>query len=345
MLATYPLNATSDNWFHDCVMDMISAIHNAVKNDLVRPDWMNSVPAIHKETVRPNFGLNKKLKGYFEVVSDLCDDEIDVLENALTKQNEIEQLLAANAACDCASDFHAMALEKLAELMKYAFKKLTDFGIRDTHYKAIYDSLSAKVCPFCGCEEFDSPKSKREDLDHYIPISLYPFAGSNLRNLAPMGMKCNERYKGANNILKDGADNTRSAFDPYLNETAKLSLINSAPLQVDAMRPDWDIQLIGDNDKVTTWDDVFDIRRRWKDDVLDVNYSNWITAFVAYCRDSSPTDIGTLITQLDNYILFLEVEGLNDKAFLKLATFKMIHHHCNNGDDELIAFMLNTLRN
>ena len=86
------------------------------------------------------------------------------------------------------------------------------------------------MCPFCGCEYFDAPGAPREDLDHYLPKSLYPFAAANLRNLVPMGMKCNERYKLAQDILRDAAGVRRRSFDPYAERQIKVILDNSVPL-------------------------------------------------------------------------------------------------------------------
>ncbi|MCK7494405.1 MAG: hypothetical protein MZW92_26920 [Comamonadaceae bacterium] len=60
---------------------------------------------------------------------------------------------------------------------------LTKIGIRDRRYQAIYKSAMYHMCPFCGCEYFDAPGAPREDLDHYLAKSRYPFAAVNLEIL------------------------------------------------------------------------------------------------------------------------------------------------------------------
>ena len=85
------------------------------------------------------------------------------------------------------------------------------------------------MCPFCALEYFDAPGAPREDLDHYLAVSRYPFAAANLRNLTPMGMKCNERHKGDGDILRDEAGNRRQSFDPYVERELQVSVLNSIP--------------------------------------------------------------------------------------------------------------------
>ena len=113
----------------------------------------------------------------------------------LVQQNRIADLAICATDCEILSDLPKAIQAPVAEPCNFAFELLTGLGVRDRHYRAIYTTVPYHVCPFCGCEYFDAPGAPREDLDHYLPRNLYPFAAANLRNLVPMGMKCNERYK------------------------------------------------------------------------------------------------------------------------------------------------------
>ncbi len=64
------------------------------------------------------------------------------------------------------------------------------------------------VCPVCDKEISDSDNKDGTavcDLDHFFPISQYPFLSMHPYNLIPTCKECNETYKGATNILLDSS--------------------------------------------------------------------------------------------------------------------------------------------
>jgi hypothetical protein len=120
---------------------------------------------------------------------------------------------------------------------------------------------------------------------HYLPKSLYPFAAANLRNLVPMGMKCNKRYKLAQDILRDTAGVRQRSFDPYAERHLKVVLDNSVPFGgADGQTPDWQIDFDPDAVECTTWDNVFHVRERIKRDVLDSSFWQWLRDFSAWFK-------------------------------------------------------------
>ena len=206
----------------------------------------------------------------------------------LVQQNRIADLVTCSTDCESLSDLPKAIQAPVAELFGFAFELLTGLGVRDRHYHAIYTAVPYHVCPFCGCEYFDAPGAPREDLDHYLPKSLYPFAAANLRNLVPMGMKCNERYKLAQDILRDAAGVRRRSFDPYAERHLKVVLDNSVPFGgADGQTPDWQIDFDPDSVECTTWDNVFHVRERIKRDVLDASFWQWLRDFSAWFNSHS----------------------------------------------------------
>jgi hypothetical protein len=132
----------------------------------------------------------------------------------MVQQNAIADLVSCASDCECLAELPTTIQAPAKNLFLFGFSLLTDLGVRDLHYSAIYNATSYHLCPFCGLEYFDAPGAPREDLDHYLASSRYAFAAANLRNLSPMGMKCNERYKLAGDILRDATGNRRRSFDP-----------------------------------------------------------------------------------------------------------------------------------
>jgi hypothetical protein len=199
------------------------------------------------------------------------------------------------------------------------------------------------VCPFCGCEYFDAPGAPREDLDHYLPQSLYPFAAANLRNLVPMGMKCNERYKQAQDILRDAAGIRRRSFDPYADRQIKVTLDKSIPFGgADGQTPDWRIDFDPDCEECTTWDNVFHIRERIKRDVLDPSFRPWLRDFSAWFKmqmgTANPRD-AEVSEAIRTYAEYMALMGLKAREFLQAPVFQMLHRHCAAGDQRVLAFM------
>ena len=96
------------------------------------------------------------------------------------EQNELVALFDCSGECEVITDLPESIRQAAQNLFAFGYDLLTDLGIRDTQYKEIYNVITDTVCPFCGSEYFDAPESRREDLDHYLAKTLYPFAASEL---------------------------------------------------------------------------------------------------------------------------------------------------------------------
>lgn len=164
---------------------------------------------------------------------------------------------------------HADRLEDLPEtsrapiraLFENAFAVLTPLCIRDHNYRTFLQLVDHEICAFCGSEYFSGASSRREPLDHYLAVSVYPFAGANTRNLVPMGTKCNSSYKLAQDVLRGPAAARRVCFDPYAAASVAVSLMNSQLFARDDGMPAWVVEFQGDQARIQTWDEVFEIRR------------------------------------------------------------------------------------
>ncbi|WP_446368285.1 restriction endonuclease subunit S [Coleofasciculus sp. G3-WIS-01] len=292
--------------------------------------------------------LGDKLKNYQEPLKTISASERDRILQAFNDQNKIALLLSCQHDCETIQDLPQIIHKPVRDLFIYAFEilKEEDLEIRDQHYKAIYDAVSDHICPFCGYEPFDAPGARREALDHYLSKEKYAFAAANLRNLVPMGNKCNSRYKLAQDILRKDDGTRRKSFDPYNHGTLTVSLDNSQPFvgelgKTGERLPKWEIDFGSNTEEVATWDDVFHIRERYERDVLNEGFTSYLREFGNYCKycDSVPTSTEELIDAIRKYRSYQESNGFKDKAFLKAAVFRMLHRHCQNGDERLIQFI------
>jgi hypothetical protein len=351
MLFGYPIAATAENWLHECLHEMLQLIHTCLKTGKPLPAWPDIIPEPYRNRLQKRTRLRDRLIDYQKALAKLSVLEQNQILQAFNDQNEIALLVSCQCDCEAVTDLPSAIREPVKALFKFAFSLLTDLEIRDKHYKKIYDAASYHTCPFCGCEYFDAPGAPREALDHYLLEHKYPFAAANLRNLVPMGNKCNSRYKLAQDILRKDDGTRRKSFDPYNHGTVTISLNNSQPFAGTIGRtgeslPKWEIDFSSSTEEVTTWDDVFHIRERYERDVLDEAFNSWLNGFRYWCRcRNSPVSEQEWVDAIEGYAIYHESLGFEDRAFLKAAVFRMLHIHCKNGDQRLINLIRDVVSN
>jgi hypothetical protein len=245
--------------------------------------------------------------------------------------------------------FPATLQVALKDYFRAAFDVLGPLGVRDRQYALVYELLASKTCPFCGVELMDAPGLPREDLDHYLPIAKYPFAGVNLRNLAPMGAKCNSSYKLQKDVLHDDLGHRRRCFDPYGERVGKISLRESRMFAGDVRDsfrlPAWEVELQSEQmEETETWDAVFRIKERYRRSVLDAFFREWIQHFRYWCIRSAEQvfTVEELVTALRQYQFAVVQEAEAQGLFLRRAMFDMLEHKCSQAanNERLVAWML-----
>lgn len=344
MLFGYPIAVTAENWLHDSLVAAVRRIHELVDERKRMPSWPNILPDAYRVKLSGRTGLAKRLKDYAKAIKALTPAQRQIVLEALEGQNRISDLLIRHCDCDELADLPVAAQQPAKALFTFAFGLLTEYEIRQRQYKALCGSIPARVCPFCGCEGLDAPGAPQEDLDHYIPRSKYPFAAANLRNLAPMGGRCNATYKRAQDPLRGNDGQRRLACDPYVTNGLVVSLSNSV---VDELTPgpiitDWVIEFFPMDEAVETWDEIFHIKERWKRDVLDdVTFNQWLSDFQTYCftatlQFAGDDDVANAVSRYEQYLTGC---GFSDRAFLKAAVFRFLLRRCTAGCQRLLPIL------
>lgn len=345
MLYGYPVEAVAENWLHETLCAVVNTINAKASANEKLPDWPEIIPEAGREALKRKTGLESRINNLNKAFIKLTPDERITVLAALTRQNNISALTSCE--CDCLTfvELPVLVQNEIKELFLYAFGLLTDLKIRDRHYAIIYNAAAHHVCPFCGLEFFEAPGQRREDYDHYLLKDVYPLAAANLRNLVPMGGKCNSSYKKMQDILKNDDGIRRRSFNPYNNSGVAVSLDNSVPFEGNNGQPRWQIEFAPATEESTTWENVFHIRDRYIRNVLDPDFKGWLRTFGNWCRVATiaPTTGEELIGALDRYIITLEEQGLSDRAFLKVAVFKMLRAHCAEKNQRLIEFLFESL--
>ncbi|MDO5978987.1 hypothetical protein [Flavivirga spongiicola] len=145
---------------------------------------------------------------------------------------------------------------------------LGKYDIKD-HYKKVFKEKKDTWCPFCGMEKFVSFKRFKQDYDHLLYKAKYPVASVNMHNLAPMGIKCNRIHKKTDDLLMDDDGNIRSAVNPYYNIISPIFDLKGSTMSSDPSKRVWQVNITPNSSEVLTWDSVFDITDRCKEEFLE----------------------------------------------------------------------------
>jgi hypothetical protein len=316
--------------------------------------WPDCIPEQRRAELSAKTGLRDRRATFLAAYEGLELDGRAATKAAVGRQNAIPALYDGHTACLRVTDLPVAIHEAANDLFRFAFGLLTPLGLRDAHYKMIYESLKYRVCPFCGVERLDAPSMPREDLDHYLPIAIYPFAGANLRNLSPMGGRCNTSFKHTADVIFNAAGVRRRCSDPYSGPSFQISLTSSQPFEGQTVNlikcPLWVIEIEGeDDDAAATWDNVFRIRERYITSYLNPEFRDWISHFAIWCvRSETPvTNAAEAIVALSGYIEITIQEGLADSAFLKRAVFSMLRDRCEDGElsERMTEWLVNLVSN
>lgn len=343
MLFGYPIQATENNWLHDCFYKIIKTIHEKLESNTEIPKWPDIIPDKHREILKTHRGLKDRLLAYINAIGSIEPIERQRVFETFVNQNKIKNLLSCECDCLKISDLHQSVRSSILDLAKFFFELLTTLKIRDSHYSIIYNSLKIKNCPFCGYESFDAPSAPREDYDHYLAVSIYPFAAANLYNLVPMGGKCNKTYKKSVDILYDDTGNRRRAFNPYDHQPINISLRDSNPFsEENNLVPLWKIDFYPNSTECETWDCVFKIRERYVRDILNQSYNNWLGNFAnwfinKYKIDNISDD--KITESINEYRELLELQELSGQEFFRFLVFDMLYVHCRDGSERLSKFL------
>ena len=92
MLFGYPIEATSENWLHECLEQILRFIHNNLTDSSISTDWAEAISEPYKSLLKPRLKITnttKQKKGVKEEESKREKPE-------RKEEREIEQSEGAN---------------------------------------------------------------------------------------------------------------------------------------------------------------------------------------------------------------------------------------------------------
>jgi hypothetical protein len=347
LLVSYPVEAAEENWLHESLLHGLKVVHKCLDNNDVIPEWADLLPAtLSKEqasllTARP--GISSRVFKYAEEIRHLPPNQRDEIFTAMTDQNEFFGMIDGSVAISTLLPKYPLVQEAARDLFTFAYDALTALGVRDRQYRVIFAKLKDKICPFCGVERIMSPQEARQDLDHYLAKSIYPFAAVNMINLFPMCRCCNRDYKSDYNILIDGNGVRRKAFDPYKFPQIEMDLRKSVPFAgTNQTHPAWWVQFTPYSEELQCWDETFSISIRYSRDILNHGFSRWLDSFRVFCARVGYKNNLTDEQVLDILKTHYDRTTIDNPAgvdFLKPKVFDMLIHYFESNDERVIKFV------
>lgn len=147
--------------------------------------------------------------------------------------------------------------QSLKDIDDYLYDNALKWQSLDSSLKDLYEAIrnnsisTNQVCPFCGLERMENVESDiREDFDHFLLRSQYPFTTINLFNLIPMCKKCNQSYKKETDISSMG-----KIFYPFTENFY-------SQLDFEYKHGEFNILNSQYEDEILNWETLFKVKKR-----------------------------------------------------------------------------------
>lgn len=343
MLYTFPIGATDENWISATLLDVLRMALEALKQGNEPREFQDAIPAAYQAEFMRGTKFQELYREFIDQSRLLTPAECGLVLSALMEQNNFPAVFTSNTPCSSIEGTLPAVHEASKNLFKHAFEKLSVLKtpgsqqtIRAGYHQLVGAHLPYGSCPFCGYELLEAvdPDLVDPDLDHYLAVSKYPFAGVNLRNLTAMGTICNRSYKGAQDILCDEHGHRVDCIDPYGNEQVTISLEGTVLLPGEGQGPAWSLAFNPDA-KSQNWRRVFRLESRLKATVLEKRYQKWLTECVNYAQENE-IDISSRDGVLEAVRKFrntCKLETLPSIARLKENFFELIEAELNDPEE------------
>lgn len=353
MFYNYPVEATQQNWVSEALIGAVTLAVNKLREGSTAPKFKDAIKGEH----RAQFLVGSKFQELYDKFVDRCKGlapaDLSQVSAALLDQNNIPGVYKSIVSCCSIKNTLPEVHEAAKQLFEHAFEKLSvwktpgsTITVRASYHQLVDSHLSHGSCPFCGYEPLEAPDPDlvNPDLDHYLAISIYPFAGVNLRNLTAMGAVCNRSYKGAQDILFDEDNQRVDCLDPYGNEQVSVSLKGTTILSDAGGGPKWVIQFNPDAGS-HNWRRIFELESRLRSNVLERHHRRWLKDFITYSREKD-IDVSTkegALNAVEQFICVCGFETFPVIAQLKTSFFDLVHSALTDPAqvDRMHNFLLN----
>lgn len=294
MIKNYKYLISCHLMLHDYVIQFFDRIEyetGVFDNAFFDPDFYDIVR-------RHPIIIRQQLINIYNVFRRLDQATRTTICNQIKESNNIERICSAGYS-PVLLDNNVTGLKKmLRDFFINLYNKVLDGdAFRDkfnTTLKRHFDDFrtankNITLCPTCGIGELKMAESKtRDQYDHYLPKSLYPFSSVNFENLVLCCKECNSfDVKGDKDVIT--LSSARHLFYPFDFNHKQLSV--SFGIATDNIKPEkiiWNINYLspeGKVDEIQSWRTIYDIDRRYGD-FINGRVEKWYRFYWEYINDA-----------------------------------------------------------
>jgi len=267
-----------------------------------------------RKVVEDSSTLEIKFKDVFKELNRNTIDK-NVVYDFLKNNNNVLELLTnvAYPLLELKSPEYDDLFIKIKELYLFIWNSTLTTQTCASNYSSLnqhyfdHDTLNKntrRVCPFCGLVKLDDPAEKRNEYDHYLDKSTYPYLSLNFNNLVPMCGKCNKRpNKGTQNIIFDSKGTRRIAYYPY-NDVKPFEISLNCK-NIFMPNEKWILTTSSEKPDIgfKTWKTVFKIDSRYAN-YIKSEFEFWLNQFTSYCEGSGalPETVSDFKNKVQSYL-------------------------------------------
>lgn len=226
-------------------------------------------------SVKKDVTFEEEIERIYNIFRTLSPEENQKIKKAWKINNNIQKLCDKTILPIYLKDLPPVIKKDIKPLFEWCYEYLINqkevSGDKLKYYNKLISLNKFKTCPCCGLIPIESTENNyREDYDHFIPKSIFPFASVNFKNLVPACNKCNSKRKSSKNPII----NTKKAFYPFTDSSYDHDIsinfkINNMKKLDSLERKDLEIIFVlkNKNSELQTWNWLFDIEERYNDTV------------------------------------------------------------------------------
>lgn len=317
MIRSYKFVKTDHQKLHEWVMAFfkkLQAFDGEFSEDLFEKEFLPVVKGHPKV-------LKKAFEEIFDYVKALGKSEKEDFLNEIIEANEIENICTGHYKPKC-FDPEPEGIElTLKELFSKLYRDVLDGAhfrlaikknLRD-HFNEFSDlNEDITLCPMCGIGELKKSADKtRDQYDHYLPKTKYPFSSVNFYNLVPCCMECNSlQVKGDKDIVS--ISNGRLFFPYEENYEGLMFIPRIINNDVRVENIHWEFEFFhrsGRKQEIESWKAIYDIDLRYKGYVA-ARVKKWYKTYINYSKVSNQLSDDMKKTSYLQFLESREKEGL-----------------------------------
>lgn len=267
MLRVYSYIETPHHFLNDNLLAFFDRIEFETGNyssTFFDVDFYNSIVSHHPKI------LEAPLKSIFEVIkqwdqekrSDFCEKVRESNDIEAICKREVNPLKIDDIDKEITDTVNIKKLySDLYKQVLYGDQCKRTYGDMQEHFKLFKsDENDIFKCPICGLIPQNTKEEKKEDYDHLLPYTIYPFSSVNFKNLAPICVDCNSDYKEDKDVL----DNAGMKIFFYYDESHKGIKIDASLDNEKDYEFSFSYSTIDNrSEEIESWKNIFEITDRY----------------------------------------------------------------------------------